>query len=277
MPLLTPKVERARLVHEPKRNSMSTHTWIAALVLGALPVSAFAEPLGVNTRTSGRITSIENHFHELGGALQPGMPIYVDFDHETNTSFATLESGTWATMPASGFFRFSVTVGSSYLGLRSPDTSGDPNLFNQFRLRDDVRNAAGQLVDVFELTARAHTQYDSVTYTFSANLEFAPTTFDDLDNWSILAVQDAALLGGTLHLNRISVGWDGSSTSSDLHANVNGFDAHFDGPGAIVPVPEPGQYALLFAGAMAMAGAQVLRRAKKNGPKPAFQVTARCN
>jgi|GEM_PF-2525857 len=254
---------------------MSTHTWIAALVLGALPLSAFAEPLGVSTRTSGLVTSIDNHFHELGGALQPGMPIYVDFDHETNTSFATLESGTWATMPASGFFQFGVTVGSAYLGLRSPDTSGDPNLFNQFRLRDDVRNAAGELVDVFELTARAHTQYDSVTYTFSANLEFAPTTFDDLDNWSILAVQDAALLGGTLHLNRISVGWDGGWTSSDLHANVNRFDARFDGPGAVVPVPvpvpvpEPGQYALLLAGLMGMACTRALRDGeKKAGRSP---------
>ncbi|WP_208280181.1 hypothetical protein [Massilia oculi] len=249
---------------------MSTHTWIAALVLGALPLCAFAEPLGVNTHTSGRITSIENSFHELGGALQPGMPIHIDFDHETNTSFSTLESGTWATMPASGFFQFGVTVGAAYLGLRSPDTSGDPNLFNQFRLRDDVRNAAGDLVDVFELTARAHAQYDSVTYTFSANLEFAPSTFDDLDNWSILALKDALPLAGTMHLNRVAEGWDGTLVVSDLFADLSGFDARFEGPGAVVPVAEPAQYALLLAGLMAMAGSGAARQ-KKSGPKPAFR------
>jgi hypothetical protein len=277
---------------------MPTQSWIAALVLGALSLSAAAEPLGVNTRTTGRITSIENGFQELGGAPQLGMPVHVDFNYETNTAFATLDSGGWATMPASGFFQFSVSVGSALLGLRSPATSSDPTLFNQFRLRDDVRNAAGDLVDVVELTARAHTQYDNVTYTFSANLEFAPRTFDDLDNRSILALDDARPRGGTMRLNRVAAGWDGTLVVSDLFADMNGFDARFEGPGAVMPVAEPGQCALLLVGLMAMAGSGVAARrekgavrgdrsapacacdptrhdpasqTKKSGPKPAFR------
>ena len=91
----------------------------------------------------------------------------------------------------------------------------------------------------------------------TAYLEFGADTFDGLDAWSILAVDDAQLLGGTIYLNRVAEGWDGTFVNSKLVADVSGFDASFAGPGAEVPaVPEPGQYALLLAG---LAGMVALR------------------
>lgn len=82
-------------------------------------------------------------------------PIVVNFDFETNTSFATTGPGTWATNPASSFYYFGVTVAGTHLDFPSSDTSSDPFLFNVITLRDNVLNAAGDLVDVFELSARA--------------------------------------------------------------------------------------------------------------------------
>lgn len=236
---------------------MSSAKWIAALALGSLPLSALAEPLSVSTRTTGQVTTLQNSFYELGGGVQPGAPLTVDFAVETNTSMATAVDGAWTTLPQSYFDSFGVTVGGTRLDLRSASYY-DPQVLNQIQLRDNVRNAAGDLVDVFELSARAHTQYPNVTYSMTAHLEFGADTFDGLDAWSILAVDDAQLLGGTIYLNRVTEGWDGTFTSSSLVADVGGFDASFGGPGAEVPaVPEPGQYAMLLAG---LAGAFVLRR-----------------
>lgn len=243
---------------------MSPAKWIAALALSSLPLSVLAEPLSVSTSTTGQVTTLNNSFHELGSGLQPGAPITVDFAGETNTSMATAGDGTWTTLPQPYFDSFGITVGGTRLGLRSP-SNYDPRLLNQIQLQDNVRNAAGDLVDVFELTARAHTQYENVTYTMTAHLEFGADTFGDLDAWSILAVDDAQLLGGTIYLNRVSEGWDGTFVRSSLVANVSGFDASFGGPGAEVPaapVPEPGQYAMLLAG---LAGVLVLRHLPGSG------------
>jgi len=246
---------------------MSSANWIAALVLGSLPLSVLAEPLAVYTSTSGQVTALHNSFPEFGLGLQPGMPITVDFDGEYNTSFATVESGTFTTRPGAFFYAFGVTIGGTRLDF-GPPAAYDPLLLNQIQLQDNVPGAAGNLVDVFELSARAHTQYANVTYTMTAHLEFAPGTFSDLDAWSILAVEDAQLLGGTIALQRFNGSNDGTYTNGSLTADVRGFDVHFEGPGAGVhPVPEPGQYAMLLAG---LAGAAVWRRRPGCKPGPRF-------
>lgn len=237
---------------------MSATKWIAALVLGALPLSALASPLVMYSDTRGQVTAIDRSFYELGSDQQVGAPIIVNFDFETNTSFATTGPGTWATQPASAFYYFGVTVAGTHLDFPSSDTSSDPSLFNQITLRDNVRNAAGDLVDVFELSARARLRNNTASYFLDTHLEFAADTFGDPDNWSILALEEAQLTGGTLHLLRVLDREEPPFTFSHLTANLSGFDVRFDGPGTEIPaVPEPGQFALLLAG---LAGATVWRR-----------------
>lgn len=241
-----------------RENIMSLAKCITTLALGVLPVFAIAEPLVAHTTTTGQVTAVNNSPYEIG-APQPGTPITVRFDAEYNTSYPTVTPGTF-TVTDWMFFRFGITAGSTTLDLQVPPYS-DWRTQNAITLRDNVRNAAGDLVDVFELTAGAHPQFPNVTYTLSTHLEYAPTTFNSLNQWSILAVEDAPLLRGTIQLDRDAEGWDGTWVFGNLRATVSGFDAQFAGPGAEVPcVPEPGQAALLLIGLLGAALMRALAR-----------------
>lgn len=235
---------------------MSTVKWVAALALAALSASIHAEPLFLSTRISGAVTSTDNRFFELG-YLQAGSPVTVDFANEANFDFSTIDGGTLTSATWGEVTRLAASSGAH---LAEFDRTGPWSAasVNQIRLQDDVVNAAGELVDVFELRLYGQMYGGYVRYSLTQHLEFAPDTFGDLDAWSVLALAHAPLLGGTMEWTRESTSWDENYSNSTLSADATGFNIQFSGPGAEVPaVPEPGQYALLLAG---LAGAAALRR-----------------
>jgi len=242
---------------------MSISNWIAALVLGAFPLSTLADPLGIHTGTSGRITSTDN-FPDLGGNQHAGAPVSVFFDVEYDMSLATVANGTLTTVPKWDLERFGISIGGTHLNIEPNYMAPSPWIFNGIRLQDNVRNAAGKLVDVFELHGGAYTHWGIESYFVETHLEFCADTFSDLDAWSILALKDAKVLDGTLHFQRSVEGWDATWDFRHLYADIDDFDVRFDGPGAIPPpVPEPAQFALLLAGLTGMAGMHALRRRRE--------------
>lgn len=237
---------------------MSTAKWIAALVVAALSVSVHADPLMVYTNTAARITSVHNAFPELGYGLQAGTLAGVNFENEVNLSHATADGNGLTTTPSPYAWAYGIAADGYFLGLQTPQFWGGPESQNWMRLQDNVLNAAGQLVDVFELNARGATRFPDVTYSVLEHLEFAASTFNGLDAWSILALADTPLLRGTMQMQRVAEHWDATFSFSEMSADVTSFDVQFGGPGAQLPcVPEPGQYALLLAG---LAAAAVWRR-----------------
>lgn len=238
---------------------MSTSTWIATLFLGTLAWPALAAPLEVFTQSSGVVTSSDG-IYVPGGNQQVGAPITVWYDVEHDMSTATIENGSLTTQPYWYFRRFGLTIGGNDF-----DIFGNTAPFwipHQMRLKDNVINAAGELVDVFELTSSAEGRWGLETFTVNTHLEYSPDTFNDLDAWSILALEDATLLNGTLHLLQAIEDRDATFTLYyNLYASINDFNIHVDGPGSVPPaVPEPGQLALLLAGLTGMGGAHALRR-----------------
>lgn len=233
---------------------MSTIKWMAAMAVAALSLSAQAEPLHIYTDLTANVTAINNTFYELDNGLQPGMPIGVSFDTEDSFSPANVHGNVLTSQPTQYFWNLGLSSSGHSLGFA--ETYFGPPI-TQFRLEDDVRNASGDLVDVFEFNVGASLGIN-LTYTLKERLEFAATTFDGLDEWSILSLANAPLLSGTLHVHRVAEGWDATFSISDLDADVTSFAARFEGPGAQIPcIPEPGQYALLLAG---LAGASAWRR-----------------
>lgn len=235
---------------------MSTVKWVAALALAALSASIHAEPLFLSTSISGAVTSTDNRIFELG-YLQAGTPITVDFANEANFTFSAIDAGTLINQSMGEFTRFDVASGSHLAAFdRTPAWNNNP--FNQIQLHDNVVNAAGEVVDGFELYLYGEMYGGYVRYSLVQRLEFSPDTFDGLDAWSVLALEHAPLLGGMMEWTREASSWDGPDVRGALSADVTGFSIQFSGPGAEVPaVPEPGQYALLLAG---LAGAAALRR-----------------
>lgn len=238
---------------------MSTSTWIAALFLYASSWSVLAEPLTVSSQTSGVVTYSEG-IYGPGGNQQAGAPITVWYDIEHSMFGATIENGTLTTQPYSYFHRFGLTIGGADFPIF--DHFAPFGMDHQMRLKDNFINAAGALVDVFELTASAQGRWGLETFTLNTHLEFRPDTFSGLDAWSILALEDATLLNGTLHLLQVIEDRDAIYTRyNNLNASINDFNVHFGGPGSVPPaVPEPGQLALLLAGLTGMGGAHALRR-----------------
>jgi hypothetical protein len=234
---------------------MTSGKWIMSIIMGTLALPALAEPLRVETHTSGTVTTLTGWFAELGRATT-GAPVVVDFEREFNSSYGALDGNTF-TLPRSNYFDyFAITAGDRQVRLYPPYYN-TADFLNTIQLQNDVRNAAGELVDVFELTVGASSG-TTVHYTTTTRLEYAASTFGDLDAWSILAVKDAPLLAGTIHLHEVAEGWDGTIRSGDMVVEVNGFGVQFMGPGAEVPaVPEPARGAMLVAG---IAGVALVRR-----------------
>lgn len=240
--------------------------WIAVVVivslgLGILPVCARAAPMGVYTGMTGQVTSLDHIVWELVD-LQPGTPIGVEFDVMQDPSLAEVSPGT-LTMADFGYMAMSVSSAGTRL-----DFPGYVAWYDKFPnaivLRDNVRNEAGDLVDVVDISGGGIPEYSTARYTLDIHLEFASTTFGEPDAWSILAVQDAPLLAGTLHLNRYQWQMDPGPQISNLDATLNSFDMHFVGPGSEIPaVPEPDQWALLLIGLAGPAGLFGMRRLRR--------------
>lgn len=237
---------------------MSFAKWIGALVLGALPVFAHAQLLDVFTETNGHVTATDGYFWELlgNGSIETGMPVSIQFNVGHWPPDATVEAGT-LTMPTWGFRSFGVSVGDAHVDI-DPAPWGEPGEQNWIRLQDNVRNASGDLVDVFELTVPAMSWvYYRTHYLLTTHLEFAADTFDNLEPRSILDLEDATLLGGTLHLKRFEDRIDIPRKPANIYADVDGFAVRFAGPYTeISPVPEPSHAAMLLSG---LAGVLLLR------------------
>lgn len=234
---------------------MSSFKWIVATILGLLSLHALADPLRINASASGIVTTLSGTFPDLGGGA-PGEHVVLDFEKEVSPSSSMVDGNTF-TLPADSYFEnFGIGAGGRYLGFR-PTSGTSPESMNTIQLQDNVRNAAGDLVDVFELSVNTIIG-TSVYYTTTTHLEYAPATFGPLDEWSILAVRDAPMLRGTIHLHDIAESWDGTFRTGDMMVEVNDFAIQFAGPGAVVPaVPEPVHGAMLLAG---LAGVALMRR-----------------
>lgn len=227
---------------------MSPTTWTSALILGALTAFANAEPLVTHTVATGQISGLDQNF-SIFGNVQTGMPVSSQFDFEVNTSYALVTPGSFI-MQTQGFHAFNMTVNGVYH--QFDDYAYRPTTI---ALQDDVTNSAGEVIDVLDLSTHAGT---SVLYTMTTHLEFGAATFTGLDAWSILALEDAPLLAGTIHLNYYSERYDGTFIQGNLYADIDAIGFQFTGPGADIPaVPEPGAPAMLLAG---LAGTVLLRR-----------------
>ena len=232
---------------------MSPTTWISALMLGALPVLTHAEPLATFTASSGQISALESEYWNFG-RLQVGMPISVQFDFEVNTSYSKVEPGVFM-MEAQGFYTFNLTAN----GVDQYFTPNYTGPRTRITLRDNATNAAGEVVDVLDLSAEVG-DVSIERYRMATHLEFGATTFNGLDAWSILGLEDAPLRAGTFHLDYYRRREDPPPVSfyNGLDANLGNVDVRFYGPGTEVPsVPEPGAPAMLLAG---LAGTALVRR-----------------
>ncbi len=236
---------------------MSIVKWIAALLFAAhLPLHA--EVLTVHTDATGIITALNNQFPELGYGLPSNIPVTANVAFEFDTALATVNAGVFATKPTPYLENFDVTANGNGAGLSDPLFWGNPESWSWIRLYDNVRNAAGNLVDVFELHALGQTVWANTTYQLSEHLEFAAATFDHPDASSLLALPQARLLSGTLNVLRIAEGWDATFYISKMDAELSGFNVSLTGLDGPMPcVPEPGQYMMLLAG---LAGAAAMRR-----------------
>lgn len=230
---------------------------LAALVIATLPLSALAEPLMLNLTTTGNVSAIDGSLYGLTPPMQTGASLTVDFATELDLSSATVTGNLFTTQPTNYFWNFGLAANGMHIGLQAG--SSMPSVPNQIALQDNVLNAANVLVDVFEMTSFGSN--GNTTYLVTQHLEFSPSTFEGLDAWSILALETAPLLEGTMHVSRVTEGWDATFHVTDIDADVNSFAIQFSGPGAEIPaVPEPGGYALLLAGLASVAGTRDLRR-----------------
>lgn len=230
---------------------MSPTTWISALMLGALPVFAHADPLATFTTSTGQISALESEYWNFG-RVHLGTPISMQFDFEVNPSYSTVEPGVFL-METQGFYSFNLHADGvdQYF---SPDYSGPRTMIT---LRDNATNAAGAVVDVLDLSAQVG---DVLTerYRMATHLEFGATTFHGLDAWSILGLENAPLNAGTFHLDYYRSSYDATFVHNALDADLGNFAVRFYGPGTEVPgVPEPGALAMLLAG---LAGTALVRR-----------------
>lgn len=234
---------------------MSSVKWIAAMILATLSLPVLADPLRITARVSGIVTTLSGSFPDLGGGAV-GANLVLDFEKEVSPSSSMIDGNTFALPRDSYFDNFTISEENIHVGfLPTPGTS--PESMNTIQLQDNVRNAAGDLVDVFELSVNTIIG-TSVYYTTTTHLEYAPATFGPLDEWSILAVRDAPMLRGTIHLHDIAESWDGTFRTGDMMVEVNDFAIQFAGPGTVVPaVPEPAHGAMLLAG---LAGVALMRR-----------------
>jgi len=236
---------------------MSLAKWMVAMILGVLPVFGQAQVLDVFSETSGHVTASDGPHWQFGD-VDPGEPVTVNFDVRHWPTDATVEAGT-LTLQSLEFFSFGVTVGGQHLDIPPPSSWSSLQPQSTFALQDNVRNAAGDQVDVVDLVVPIGIPYSwGMHHRLTTHLEFAGDTFDGLDAWSILSLSDAPLLAGTLHLFLFEDRLDFPLPPANIYADLTGFTVRFAGPFTEVPaVPEPAPAGMLLAG---LAGAVLMRR-----------------
>ena len=206
---------------------------LLVIVLGAcLPLAASADPLDIMLHLNGSVTGT-------------GTPLVQSFSTEVDTEWATLAPGS-ATTRFGYFWSTALTADGQTRSFYPSDQYG------QFALQDNFRNAAGQIVDTFDLVLPAFGSERSNALV-TAHLEFAPDTFSAPNGQTILALPDAAILQGNYVMQAYWMDWSGGVRVDHVEGTLTSLDAEFYGPGAVPSVPEPGQFALVLAGLTAVA------------------------